>query len=569
MNWKRSWPDPSEQMPIDFYPVSNGEYIPAPPEPHQHAIMALQEQEGERIRRKLGMTRRDFVRSAAAMSVGMWAFRHVLSGGRAGAAEDCLDDPTVQLSNLPGEFIFDIQTHHVDEDGLWKVTNPGFHAFFAAVWPQSNCGELDRMQCLGSYHYIKEVYMESATTMGVLSAVPSSPDRNPLPTQTAADTVMRLNEIAASQRAVMHAFVMPNRGHAWAANLADQNGLFLQDELNEMTRVKELYPFLRAWKCYTPWGDVPNASGWFHDDRSGRAMIQHAIDIGLPVIATHKGFALPSFDQRSAACRDIGPVARDYYDPDDDTRSLKVIVYHSGFDSETVGPYAGDENVDSAVDRGIDSLIKSLRENGWSARHFASGGTPGLAGAAGEGDPSTHANVPNVYAEIGSTWRTVWPRSNRAQAAHLLGKLIYHVGPKRVVWGTDSLWYGSPQPEIAALRDFPWGDAQVQQILAEQYNLPYGIDGDVDDPTQLATDPKKSIRNGIFGRNAAVPYQVDPDAAVNKITCDGLTGATNEEYLTNVGTLRETKPLAANTVHGPRTASQLFASIYPNKPWSP
>ena len=29
-----------------------------------------------------------------------------------------------------------------------------------------------------------------------------------------------------------------------------------------------------------------------------------------PVVATHKGFALPGFDQRGAAPRDVGPAAR-------------------------------------------------------------------------------------------------------------------------------------------------------------------------------------------------------------------------------------------------------------------
>src|SRR3712207_6906393 len=46
------------------------------------------------------------------------------------------------------------------------------------------------------------------------------------------------------------------------------------------------------------------------------------------------------------------------------------------------------------------------------------------------------------WAELGSVWRDVMHDPD--QAAHLLGKLITHVGPKRICWGTDSLWYGSP-----------------------------------------------------------------------------------------------------------------------------
>ena len=71
------------------------------------------------------------------------------------------------------------------------------------------------------------------------------------------------------------------------------------------------------------------------------------------------------------------------------------------------------------------------------------------------------------------------------QAAHLLGKLITHVGPEaRSCWGTDSLWYGSPQPEIVALRRF-----EFTERGKELYGLPYGLEGDVEDPTRTAPTP--------------------------------------------------------------------------------
>ena len=36
----------------------------------------------------------------------------------------------------------------------------------------------------------------------------------------------------------------------------------------------------------------------------------------------------------------------------------------------------------------------------------------------------------------------------------MLGKLLGALGPDRIVWGTDSVWYGSPQPLIDAFRAF-------------------------------------------------------------------------------------------------------------------
>ena len=112
-------------------------------------------------------------------------------------------------ANLPGEFIFDVQSHHVDPEGLWRVTNPAIHAFFAAIWPQSSfvtggrpgvrpdgsirgggAGEIDPIQNLSRFHYLKELFLDSATTATVLSCVPTSPDtNNPLPLAEAAETV--------------------------------------------------------------------------------------------------------------------------------------------------------------------------------------------------------------------------------------------------------------------------------------------------------------------------------------------------------------------------------------------
>ena len=40
----------------------------------------------------------------------------------------------------------------------------------------------------------------------------------------------------------------------------------------------------------------------------------------------------------------------------------------------------------------------------------------------------------NVYAELGSTWRFVM--RDPTTAAHLLGKLLKHIGEDNVLWGT-------------------------------------------------------------------------------------------------------------------------------------
>jgi hypothetical protein len=567
IRWSRSWPKQHEGLPVDVLPASNEEYFPPPPTREQLAIMRLANSETERMRRKFKMTRAQFVRTAAATAIGFWAIDTVRMGkfGNYGFAQGSRPDAcdlewdnrkgAESLKNRPGEFIFDVQSHHVDEDGLWRVRHPVQEAFFVAAWPQAReGGDLDPIENLNRFHYLKELFLDSATSCTVLSCVPLSPDtENPLPLAEAALTVRTVNELARSRRSVMHAFVMPNRGSA-GHSAPGMKPLYLDEELNlMMERANQYKDILRGWKTYCAWGDVPNASGWFLDDDTGLAFIEQVRNVSQkvksvpPVIATHKGFALPSFDQRAATPRDIGPAARQ--NPD-----VNFIVYHSGYDNtdsdgrlDRQQPYVGDENVRSDT-RSVDALIKSLRENNWDASRFKK---PGRA----------FGNVPNVYAELGSVWRNVMDDPD--ESAHLLGKLITHVGPRRVVWGTDSLWYGSPQSEIVAMRRF-----QFTERGKELYNLPFGLEGDVEDPTRKAKRPERTIRNGILGRNAARAYRVNPDARRRKISCDAVNQLRDDAYLSAVGTERESAPLASNQVLGPRTRRELIVAMR-DQQWSP
>jgi hypothetical protein len=76
------------------------------------------------------------------------------------------------------------------------------------------------------------------------------------------------------------------------------------------------------------------------------------------------------------------------------------------------------------------------------------------------------------------------------QAAHTLGKLIKHVGAKRVLWGSDSIWYGSPQDQIQAFRAF-----QISKEFQDKFGY-------------APLTPQ--VKADIFGLNAAPLYRVDP-----------------------------------------------------------
>ena len=72
-----------------------------------------------------------------------------------------------------------------------------------------------------------------------------------------------------------------------------------------------------------------------------------------------------------------------------------------------------------------------------------------------------------------------------------MGKLVKHCGADNVLWGTDSIWYGSPQDQIQAFRTF-----QIGAELREKHGY---------------AEITPALRAKIFGLNAAKVYGVTPN----------------------------------------------------------
>jgi predicted TIM-barrel fold metal-dependent hydrolase len=245
--------------------------------------------------------------------------------------------------------------------------------------------------------FIKDVFMDSDTDLMVLSFVPSTREREPV-TIEAADEVRRIvDKLQGTHRLLLHGRVNPNQ----------DGDLEAMDELKARWGVS-------AWKTYTQYG--PGGRGFFMTDDAGIRFVEKARALGVKVICIHKGLPFGPRSYEHSQCSDIGPIARRFPD-------VKFLIYHSGFVS-TVPEQAYDH---AAKRDGIDTLIRSLVENDVK---------PGS----------------NVYAELGSTWRFLM--RDPQQAAHAMGKLIRYCGEDNVLWGTDSIWYGSPQDQIQAFRAF-------------------------------------------------------------------------------------------------------------------
>ncbi len=320
--------------------------------------------------------------------------------------------------------------------------------------------------------FIKDVFMDSDTDLMVLSFVPSTREAEPVTIQ-AADAVRRIvDRLEGTHRLLLHGRVNPNQ----------PGDLETMDELKEKWGVS-------AWKTYTQYG--PGGRGYFLSDDVGVRFIEKARALGVKVICVHKGLPFGARSYEHSQCSDVGVVAKRFPD-------VKFLIYHSGFVSSVKeGPYGQKD--------GIDTLIRSLQENSVP---------PGS----------------NVYAELGSTWRFLM--RDPEQAAHALGKLIRFCGEENVLWGTDSIWYGSPQDQIQAFRVFQ---------ISREFRSRYGY-----------AEITPQLRAKIFGLNGAKVY--------------GLSAAELKKYTSRDSVSREREAYSRHPepdflTYGPKTRREFLALL--------
>ena len=173
----------NENAPVDVMPASNNEFYPLPATSDQKAVMALQNEWIEEARAHYGITRREFVRTGMAFAIGLAAI-DVIGSGRASAGplppqpvgegdyragESDKYNSVTQLQNLPGEFIFDVQSHHVMSDGIWRAMLPVHWAVIAGIFGfadnHNSPSETDPTENVARPHYMKDMFLDSATTM--------------------------------------------------------------------------------------------------------------------------------------------------------------------------------------------------------------------------------------------------------------------------------------------------------------------------------------------------------------------------------------------------------------------
>jgi predicted TIM-barrel fold metal-dependent hydrolase len=464
---------------INWGPCSNAEFVP----PERDVVVAETERrleaENTRVARLLNIDRRRFVASLSGTALALLTLDACSKEKH--AAERAVD-PT--LPSQPGG-TFAVPSTAVTEPEVATTVLSGEEfvfdvqthllpydltrntANFGSGFPQANCGESDSRKCFDLDHFLDAMFLQSDTSAIVLSALPLYGAENPLTIEAMAETRRIAEKLCGDQRIYMMGQAAPNVGAAQAA-------------FDTMSATVTQHKIV-AWKTYTHTGQS------FRLDDGNRSLLQvgqrlvrHAVTTGVPVIAVHKGFGSDPVD--------IGPAAAA-------NRDVNFLIYHSGYEGIVEGPYDA-----SRPNGGVDRLIQSLERAG-----------------IGKND--------NVYVELGSTWHYVM--SDLTQAAHVLGKLLNAVGPDRLVWGTDSIWYGSPQDQIQAFRAF-----QFTAEFQERYGYP-----------ALTPDVKRMV----FGLNAAHLFNVNPAKVPCRFSRQDLEQLRQERRLTSV-------------LHGPTTRRE-FATL--------
>jgi predicted TIM-barrel fold metal-dependent hydrolase len=469
------------RLPVKLDSTSNGEFAPVPLDASLHYANHLARAWSVELARKLGRSRRSFLTSLCGAASTLLAFnaahaRAGRSGGFFEIANEARADAQLAAAELgKREFIFDVQGHFVNPTGAWtRRLPPGARPL---QMPNTQCdrskepGERSYLNCIGPDEFIKDVFLDSDTDLMVLSFVPSTREDEPLTIEEASGTRDIVEKLEGSKRLLLHGRVNPNQ----------------PGDLEDMERLKGFG--VVAYKTYTQWG--PGGQGFWMTDDVGVAFVERARKLGVRNICIHKGLDFGPKSYEHSTCRDIGPIAKQFPD-------MNFLIYHSGFVADKPeGPY------DARRTDGIDALVTSV---------LASGVKPNS----------------NVYAELGSTWRFLAMRDPDS-AAHALGKLFKYIGEDNVLWGTDSIWYGSPQDQIQAFRTF-----QIAEELRGRHGYP---------------KMTPALRARVFGLNATKPYQLAA-GELERYTARDRVVQSRTEYAE--------RPNPSFATHGPRTRREFL-----------
>jgi len=484
--------------PVPTRMVSNGEYMPAPQTEKQKQTEARIQQLTDTASRTLGIDRRRFLASTGGMAAAFLAMNEVFGRFFDIDPIEMFEPAAYAQSGAPRDlFVFDDQLHMVrgsagNRGGSLRALaqgpssaptfrsnpsnregRPDEHGEVWGVWNPALVGLPNNAANAQIVQFIKDVYLDSQVTIGLLSNVTASlvsvdgqQARAPRNVEealkgellTAAQTAAArnfVNEISGSTRMLAHGLLYVGKG-----NLA-----YIQEQIEKNDP--------DSWKGY----NISNAAKvdtdpmspmrqWRHDDEDVAyptfELIEKAYQKlkdrkpGFKNICVHKGLAPGPPDPKRGHPGDLPKAAKDW-------PNLNFITYHACI-QPAFFMYDALQEVKSG------KLREGVPDISWTTEYA-----------------TLVAPFKNTYAEIGTTWASsivTFP----TLAAHIMGQLMKFMGPDRIVFGSDSVWYGSPQWQIDAFWRF-----QIPEELRKKYSYP-----------ELTLDAKRKI----LGLNSAKLYGI-------------------------------------------------------------
>lgn len=460
--------------PMPTQVLSNEEFIPRPQSTKQKQVEHLIGQMAEEKSKKLGIDRRTFMASSMGLATCFLASNKVW--GKVWEVDEAESmEQAASAEHMPkGEyFVMDVQTHFTNGIALnfrsnEFVKNMGFNL-------------KDDVESYSFSTYLKELFFDSENEVVVISGVPGKENNKDdkgvmlegkargggiLPSWLMAQSRDKINEFAKSQRALSQGNLAPN--HYWdkTANKPDKAATIEQME-RELKQYK-----INSWKWYCHSDPGRSGNGFQLDDENAAWFYEESRKRGMKIFSVHKGFSYQSrILGHLANPKDVEKAALN--NPD-----LTFIIYHSALQhgpnepeyKASIDPVTGDF-------AWHDILMDIKRRN---------------------------PKMTNVYPEVGSFFN-VLAIADPVSCQHGMAKNIKTYGADHVIWGTDCLWWGSPQWSIDAFKRF-----QISDEMCEKFGY-----------SKISKEDKAKI----FGQNAAKIYGVDVKAKRNPINPDILTQA--------------------------------------------
>ncbi|HEY1859161.1 MAG TPA: hypothetical protein VGG61_02335, partial [Gemmataceae bacterium] len=144
-------------LPIPSRIASNEEFVPPPQTPQQREYEMRLCEISERAAHGQGLTRRDFLRTGSGMAAALFALNQVFGDCYDVSAAEVEDQKAFEEKWPKDQFIFDVQTHHVDVGRKWYDTTPdgkAFLGFFRLLRPGAKSTD-EALDMLNRAHYVK------------------------------------------------------------------------------------------------------------------------------------------------------------------------------------------------------------------------------------------------------------------------------------------------------------------------------------------------------------------------------------------------------------------------------